>query len=88
MQESWVLLPVIDENGNVGWFYWESGLPAGIHCMGIDRSTAGPDRCFLHMRPVFEDGTVGKTTTREITFGEMVAQQATLEFVKRRQGKR
>ena len=77
-------MTVIDEDGTVGWFYYENGIPDGMVYMGIDRSVAVHDRCFLHTRTVFEDGTVGPTKTREISFGEMVAQKATLEMIRRR----
>jgi hypothetical protein len=75
-------MPIIREDGSVGWFYYESN-PGDIRYIGIDRS-ATPDRCFLHVRPVFEDGTVGPATKREITFGQMVAQKATLELIRRK----
>lgn len=34
-------MPVIDKNGKVGFYYWESGLPQGEY-LGISR-TKGPD---------------------------------------------
>lgn len=75
-------MPVINEDGSVGWFWYENG-PGDFHYIGIDRSSA-PDRCYLHTRAVFEDGTFGPTKTREITFAEMVAHKAALALIQRR----
>jgi hypothetical protein len=75
-------MPVIDENGNVGFHYWECGFPENPAIGGIDRS------CTLFTRPVFQDGTVGEITRRPITFGEMVSHQTTLEYIKLHYGKK
>lgn len=77
-------MPVIREDGSVGWFYYESGVPDGMVYTGINRSVVAPDRCFLHTRPLFKDGSFGEIRTREITFGEMVAHKAALALIQRR----